>query len=157
MIRDIHQYGENPRGSRNVGFRVGNCDVLIQPDGAEDNEQAMNLAGVFAALPEFIERAEGEARELRDRIARLEQKVPPVRPGLLMGRGYVRFTDSGQIWLLNNREKGWGHFGFRIDDWDDLFRRWNVRVVEHGTDEHGPWWAVENCAATETPATGGTK
>ena len=26
-----------------------------------------------------------------------------------------------------------------------LFRRFNVRVTGHGTDEHGAWWSVENC------------
>jgi len=57
--------------------------------------------------------------------------------------GYVRIR-SKRVWLLGSREKGWSAFGYPFDGWDPLFRSFDVIVTEVGSDEHGPWWKVEN-------------
>lgn len=77
-------------------------------------------------------------------LERTRALVPPKAPLRIFGRGFVRFDADKSLWLLGKREAGWSAFGFRLDSWDDLFRRYDVRVVECGADEHGSWWAVEN-------------
>lgn len=87
-----------------------------------------------------------QCEALRARVSKLEAQVPPERPAQLFGLGCVRFC-RGELWLLNGREKGFARSGFLLASWDELFRRFNVRVTDHGTDEHGPWWAVEPIGA----------
>lgn len=78
-------------------------------------------------------------------LAAARAKVPAV-PARIMSTGTVRFM-NGELWLLNRRESGWSSFGIRVGSWDELFRRFNVAVTDHGTDEHGAWWSVENVKA----------
>jgi hypothetical protein len=156
-----YQWGNMGNGKRNAGFHVGNCEVLVQPSAGDHNDEALELARGFlastehekafkAASDERLAFLHSEVSRLKARERELLGRIPPERPGQLMGRGYVRFTGAGQLWLLGNREKGWGHFGFHMGTWDNLFRRWNVTVVDFGNDEHGPWWAVENFAEPST-------
>ena len=66
-----------------------------------------------------------------------------IQPGDLdLVRISAEQRDDG-VWLLNRRDKGWGEFGFKLRDWDELFRRFNVRVTAAGSDDHGPYWSVE--------------
>jgi hypothetical protein len=81
-------------------------------------------------------------------LKKTQAMLPPKRPTRLLGTGYIRTTPSGEIWLLGSREKGWGAFGYGFDSWDTLFRAFDVRIVEVGTDEHGPWWRAENTGVT---------
>lgn len=157
MTTEVIQYGVDGGGKRSAAFSAGGLQVLVSPLDEELNGTALALArsladstNALATLESRVsscrEEAESTARALRSRIADLQQKVPPARGAQLLGAGYVRFTDAGELWILSGREKGWGHFGYRCEDWDDLFRRWNVRVTGAGADECGPWWSVENAA-----------
>lgn len=147
----VHVYMRGQSGTRNVGFERNGLSVLVSPTHEEQNEQAEELARLLAQESDAIARladriAAAEARATTAERARAEMaaKVPPARPARLMGPGFVRFDPThGVPWLLSKREKGWASFGVRLDSWDDLFRRYDVRVTEHGTDEHGPWWRVE--------------
>ena len=47
--------------------------------------------------------------------------------------------------MLSRKDKGFGEFGVRIEGgWDTLFREYGVVVTEHGNDQHGLYWIVEN-------------
>lgn len=121
----ITQFGAGPNQARAYSFRVDGVEVLVRPGDPEDNDRAFAIAG-----------------ELADFLS-------PRRTRLL-GRGCVRFDERGRIWALSNREKGWSAFGYQFDSWDELFRRFDVRVTDHGTDEWGAWWVIES-GAPEAP------
>ncbi len=92
------------------------------------------------ALRRTVEDLEGKVASLRAQVRELKGETPTT----LMGPGTVRFTRAGDLWILNKRETGWASFGFRLDGWDELFRRFKVVVTEHGVDEHGAYWVVSN-------------
>lgn len=81
----------------------------------------------------------------RDARARLLAAMPPKEPQRLIGTGgCVREDPKGRgLWLLNRAETGWASFGFRLDGWNDLFRRFDVVIGAPSTDEHGQWWPAE--------------
>src|SRR6185312_8347983 len=149
---EIHQYGGAISQTRSCGFDAETgIKVLVSPSGPESNERALELAKLLAGdahelrvlADRLISFNEHFAKQERE-IERLRALVPPEKPARLFGRGWVRFESGGRMWLLADREKGWSKFGFVVGGWDDLFRRYDVRVVEHGQDEAGLWWAVEN-------------
>jgi hypothetical protein len=118
---------------------------------AELEAKLLDLARMADACNDRLrlEIREGLER-LQTEIAKLRAQVTPPPPSMLLGRGYVRFARDGSLWALNRRERCFGEFGWRFTSWDELFRRLDVKVVEHGGDEHGPWWAIE-----PTPRRGG--
>lgn len=154
MNGEVHIYMRGQSGTRNVGFTRDGLSVLVSPTHEEQNERAEELARLLAQeieglarLADRIAAAEARAEKSERDHLRTLAKVPPARPARLMGPGFVRFDPThGVPWLLGQREKGWASFGVMLDSWDDLFRRYDVRVTEHGTDEHGAWWRVENIA-----------
>jgi len=126
--------------------------VSVQGSDAESTEPAFELACALArsavalaAKDQTIGEKDATIADLRAQLAVAKTKIAPARGAQLFGTGYVRFTSTGELWCLGKRETGWSAFGFRFNDWDELFRRFNVRVTGHGTDEHGEWWSVENC------------
>lgn len=147
----VRTYGvPSGAGARASTFDVGELHVLVNGgSGEEGTEAAFALACCLASATLVQTEDRATIDRLERELAAAKARIPPARPARLMGRGYVRFTGAGELWVLGGREKGWGHFGYRCESWDDLFRRYNVRVVEAGEDEHGPWWAVENMGAAE--------
>lgn len=150
---EVSQYGAHGNGARTARFSiVTGIEVQVRPTHEEDNTRALLIAreladdvAALAAVRAELMAAEVALDKARQEIGRLAALVPPKDPKRLLGRGFVRFDPStGAPWVLGKREKGWSSFGYRCDSWGDLFRRFKVRVVEHGTDEHGAWWAVEN-------------
>lgn len=146
----IHVYMRGANGARNVGFEADGVKILISPDGEEHNDRAMELARAFSATAEAlscaserVRRAEEDRDKARRDASDAISRLPPAKPARLFGPGTVRFGESGALWLLSKREAGWASFGVLLDSWDDLFRRYDVRVTRHGEDEHGPWWEVD--------------
>lgn len=151
-------------GSGTAEFRIGKFKVQVgtnehRTDGSEElalanalreRAVAVEATRVQATLAISVWRRACDERDAT--IARLERELADLRarhpktPARIMATGCVRFDGPGKLWLLSKRETGWSAFGIPCADWDELFRRFNVRVTAHGTDEHGPWWAVENAA-----------
>lgn len=148
-VSKVTTYGvPGPSRSRASSFEVGGFTVLVSGgDGDEGTEAARKLAQGLANGAEVAASQRDEIDRLRAELAKARAQIPPTRPSQIMCRGYVRADVSGALWLLSKRETGWAAFGYCFRDWDELFRRWNVRVVETGADEHGPFVAVENCEA----------
>jgi hypothetical protein len=120
-----------------VTFDMDGLEVTVRPRlGFEQAAQAK-------ALADELFRSRQTASQLAADLAEAKLGRPKAGPARLLGRGYVRFFGA-EMWILNRRERGAGEFGYQVADWDDLFRRFNARVVDHGVDEHGEWWAVES-------------
>jgi len=149
-MKTVHAYCEKPDGTRNrtvdwsdkvevqVCSRCGadDCDV------AKAVEQIADIARVVERHEEETRQFRGQEADLRKRLAQALNQIPPKRPARMLGTGYVRFADGKPV-LLNRRERGFGEFGFTCESWDQLFREFDVRITDHGVDEHGPWWAAE--------------
>lgn len=118
MRGEIIEYMPNADGSRRRSLKIDGITVMVEPHGDD-----------------------AAARALAERLAGAPQPAPISSP--LLGPGYVRFRGR-DIWVLGSREKGWAAFGYRFASWDSLFRTWRVVVTDHGIDEHGAWWKVEN-------------
>ena len=148
----VRVYMRSSNGTRAAGFDLEEgISVLVSPRDEDKNSSAEEwarllakdataCAALVARALDADERAEVAAREK----AAMAAKVPPTRPARVLAAGYVRFDERGGIWLMGKRETGWSAFGVRCDSWDDLFRRYDVRVTGHGTDDTGLWWRVEN-------------
>lgn len=135
-------------GSRMSQFRTETGLVVsVQGGDADSTPAAFGLACELARSFAVAIDLRDEIEVLKSQLHAAKKRIPPATPARLMGIGYVRFV-SGVLWLLGDREKGFAAFGYRVGDWDELFRRWNVRVIDNGTDEHGAWWAVDNCEAS---------
>lgn len=147
-IPEVHTYGVANSGGRASQFTAGDLIVLVRGSGGDLTEEAFNFACELARARSVLATEQDRSAQLMVDLAAAKAKIPPKRGASLMGRGYVRFDSTGGLWALHNRERGFGEFGFRFEGWDELFRASNVRVTEHGTDEHGAWWAVENFPAT---------
>ena len=141
----------NNDGGRTRSFDVDGCSISVRPsDGDQDTRAAQFTTELAAAAVGITERwtaleaerdeAVRRAAELSRENARLSRLVPPPEPVRTLAPGCVRFADDGRLWLLNRREGGWASWGVPCTGWDDLFRRYAVRITEHGTDEHGAYW-----------------
>jgi hypothetical protein len=127
---------------RASSFDRGDVRVLVSGGSTEANfELACDLVRAGRLL-EIRERLIDDLRAQLDK-AKSEVRKQNRRPVKLMGTGYVRFATDG-LWVLNRKERGFGEFGYRYESWDEMFRDLDVRITEHGTDEHGAWWAVDN-------------
>lgn len=162
---DVKQYGRQANGARTARFYVqgdsGEVQVQVQVlHHSEDmNERVLEVARAMADAAAMLERAERAEKALArvERLLELQEaetrsaraRLPPARPARLFGPGFVRFDSAGQLWILSRREDGWASFGVVCDGWDDLFRRYDVKVTSHGADKDGPWWCVENTKGGE--------
>lgn len=108
-----------------------------------DDNKARELAMVLSDTAPLLASLHKQLVQREQEIAVLKMQVPPKQPLRLLGPGCVRMRD-GVVWLLGHRTKGWAAWGIRLDGWDDLFRRYNVIVTEHGTGAHGDYWTVTN-------------
>lgn len=136
-IPKINEYMPSTNGGRRRSFRLDGIEVFVEP--CEDDARGRTLA-------EFLASASDVIATLRLEVSELRAKAPPVRQVRLLGPGVVRMRGR-EIWLLNRAEGGWASFGVRVESWDDLFRRYDVRVTAHGRDETSEFWVVESCAA----------
>ncbi len=127
-----------PSGTRRRSFELEGVTVTVE--GHEDDERSRTTAEFLCDATRLVDKLSAENRELR-------ASAPPVNAVRLLGPGVVRFRER-EVWLLNSAAKGWASFGVRCDGWDDLFRRYDVRVVGHDSDETGEYWLVENNRAT---------
>lgn len=150
---EITAFAETPSG-RIRSFSVDGVEVSVRPHGRDHDGRAEELAEQLADVASGtvcrmlqnerdLEQAQSDLNVARRLIADLTARVPPPAPVRLIGPGCVRFDSLGALWLLGNRERGWSSFGFKLDGWDDLFRRYAVTITEHGTDKHGMWWTAE--------------
>lgn len=156
----VVQYGMRTRGgegARMCSFTEGEFHVTVGAHlggSVEDDARVLAFAQKLANDAAAIERARGEAFAAEERqrariagleaeVAKLRALVPPKHPARLFGPGMARFDFQGALWLLDP-VKQWRGMGVRCAGWDDLFRCYAVRVTGHGSDEHGPWWTVEN-------------
>lgn len=152
-VPEVSTYGvPSGGGARASFFKRGALTVTVTGLFAEHTEPAFEAACELARASFMIATLTEENEALIAELRAARADIPPARGARLLGRGYVRFAGA-ELWILNNRERGFGHFGFQCDGWDDLFRRYDVRVVESGRDEHGDWWAVEST----TTRTAGSK
>lgn len=56
----------------------------------------------------------------------------------------VRFARPGSTWAIMNRaDRGWAEQARIYQSAEQLCKTWNVRFVEEGEDEHGPFYSVE--------------
>ena len=134
MAAEIQAYMPAANGGRRRSFKVDGVEVFVEPN--EDDERGRAVAEFLARAPDVVARLRAENRDLR-------AELPPKKPARLLAEGTVRMRD-GRIWLLGNRSKGWGSFGFLLESWDDLFRRYDVIVTGYGEDEAGAYWTVDN-------------
>jgi hypothetical protein len=138
--RPITAFAQKADGRRNRGFEIDGCTVLVTPGNASD-EEAAAVTARLADLDEQLKLAQALFTGTNAAFGEALAKIPPKRPARMLGDGCVRFLD-GRLFLLNRRERGFGEFGVECDDWDDLFRRFNVKITEYGTDQHGAWWTA---------------
>ncbi len=131
---EIQAYMPTANGGRRRSFRVDGIQVQVDP--CEDDARGLALAEFLATAHETIE-------GLRRRVAELGESRTPASPVRLLGPGVVRFRGR-ELWLMNREGDGWASFGVRVESWDDLFRRYDVRVTGHGRDEAGEFWRVES-------------
>lgn len=159
--------------SGRCAFEAGNgLRVVVEADGSGNDPERANeiralaarLAGDAVTIAALDAAHAAEVSELRRQTIEADgarhnaslaavvalAKIPPKKPARLFERGIVRFTEQGSkhgvLWLLDHKTltKGWGAFGILLAGWDDLFRHYAVRVTDHGVDEWGCWWQVEN-------------
>jgi len=153
-VPEMTVWMELPGGGRNRSFHVDDCEVRVSSRDRDHDARAAQLTnelaaaavgitGRWAALEAERNGALRRVGELARENARLLECVPPPQPARLLGPGCVRFSSSGELWLLNKREGGWSSWGVRLDGWDDLFRRYAAVITEHGVDEHGAYWIAE--------------
>lgn len=131
-------------GRRQSAFSINGLRISVTPSDDEDNERAFEYACELSRHDASIADLCATVQDQANEIVSLKLKLPGRRKVRLLGRGFVRFDDWGTLWLLNRQDRGFGEWGISFEDWDVLFRRYDVRVVEHGSDAHGMWWAVEN-------------
>lgn len=175
-MKDVRVYMQKADGTRarEIDWSDG-VSVKVESTGGTDAEVEA-VATVLASVEEAVAGAETAVKgalakaaqyerdwyaaksefgtsmaKARARIRELEAAaLPPARPTRVLGTGYVRFAD-GKVWLLNNRERGFGEFGFEFASWDAMFRAFDVQITGHGVDEHGPWWSAENMPKSAPP------
>jgi hypothetical protein len=152
MTIEVTTFGAGNGGTIRRQISTGRgVTVLVSPTTNDDNAAAEDMTSVLAAFLGKTERAWTqleqrcrEAEQFAERLEaltrKLEARVPPPSPERMLGPACIRFDDRGRLWVLNKRETGWASFGVIMDGWDDLFRRYAVRITEHSTDECGSYW-----------------
>ena len=124
------------------------ADALVSQVAEWCRDSVTQLARADALLLDNYARWESARCDLVAKIHRLEDQLNehrarhPEKPARVLGPLCVRMQ-NGELWALNKRETGWSSSGFLVGSWDELFRRWDVIVTEHGVDKHGAYWMCE--------------
>lgn len=140
----VTQFGPSGNGTRLCAFDLAGLRLTVTPSDPVANDAALAWANDLSRLGETLIAERARADALARDLEAARAALPPTQPAQLLGPGFVRFCGE-EMWLLNRRGRGFGEFGLLIvGGWDDLFRRFNVRVTDHGADQHGPWWQVDN-------------
>lgn len=106
-------------------------------------ERIAELEAEREALVEARDRARAERRGLQERLRRACGE----RVGYALGECWAREAEGGVVWLLGDRAKGWGAYGFRYDSWAELAAvRPELRPVGCGVDEHGSYVVMREVA-----------
>lgn len=160
---DVHEFRQQADGSRIRTFDLGDIKVSVESTLESDarakvlaeslRAHALGETFRWSALENERDHAVKSAHKDRELRLAAEAKIAPPQPVRLMGVGCVRFDSEGRLYLCSSREKGWAAFAIWLDGWDELFRRYDVRVTAHGQDEHGLWWSVENTATRSKAVT----
>jgi hypothetical protein len=144
----IRKWMQKTDGTHNYGVDgFYDATVLISGDRAAE-VAAQIIEGVSGAA---LVASQDEAYALRARVSEIETElarakaaIPPKEPLKLMGTAAIRpGTGGAGLWVLNKPEEGWASFGFFVDGWNDLFRRFDVVVGEPVTDAAGQYWPAE--------------
>jgi hypothetical protein len=145
MPKSIHEFMQQADGTRlrQIEWSEG-VKVMVRANSREVDDEAALVTQAIAGIEETLAGAQATIVSMVGELRKAKALVPLEKPTRLLGTGYVRMTPRGEICLLGGREKGFGHFGYGFDSWDTLFRTFDVKIVEVGTDEHGPWWRAEN-------------
>lgn len=148
---EVTQYGPRANGARAARFYVpgylGEVEVQVLHHSEDMSDRVLEVARAMFDASAVLKRAERAEKLLALQAAEtraVRARLPPETPARLLGEGCVRFDADGRLWLLSRREDGWASFGVVCDGWDDLFRRYDVKVTAHGVDKDGPWWTVES-------------
>lgn len=134
---EVHAYMPLANGTRNYGIDgFDRASVLVS------GERSAEVAAEIAGAPVALAGARARVAELELALAAARAAQPPKRPIALLGEGCIRQDprDPQVLWILNQASTGWASFGFRLEGWDDLFRRYDVIVGAPQVDEHGQWW-----------------
>lgn len=144
---EVHPWMQNADGTRNYGVD-GFTDARVLVSGERAAEVAEEI--VAALSGESLVRSQDEAYSLRGRVSELERElarvkaaIPPKSPQKLMGTAAIRRGENGGLWVLNKPEEGWASFGFFVDGWDQLFRRFDLVVGDPVVDRTGQYWPAE--------------
>lgn len=120
----------------------GGFSALVMSVSSEGEEAAVHY---LADAPALILSLRRRIEDLEKMLVDAQYKLPPEKPAAIIGVGCIREGSRARdgnpsLYLLNRSEGGWSNFGVRVDGWDDLFRRWDIRVGAPQTDETGQWW-----------------
>ncbi len=142
------QWMKNANGTRNYGIRgFDGADVLVS------GENSAAIAETIVLATTKLAEAEARADRLELELREARAAVPPKLPATIMGEACVRLDPAHpeKLWILNRAADGWASFGFRVDGWDDLFRRFAVVIGAPRADERGQYWPVTPTRERSTP------
>lgn len=148
MNTDPFVYGQNGGGGRNVGLDVRGVRVLLQSDGAAEDERVLRLARDIQAGVAALDAERARAAEATRRTERLARELDTARAALgAATTGRRRFFGpvlcrpatpgdwSGPVWLLDP-EKGERGSGLRFASLAELRavhpELWIVGCVDGG-------------------------
>ena len=150
---EVTTYAPGGSGRRAHGFGIDGHRIMVTPriegEGEDDTEDAFRVACWLSRIAATEAALLARVEEAKSEICALQDKLPPERPANLLGDGCVRQRD-GSLYLINRADDGFGEWGIRLDGWDDLFRRYDVRVNSPETDDHGQYWVVSPREAVQS-------
>lgn len=141
-------FGVNSSGGAHRGVEVDGVHVLVQCNGADEQDAVDSVArriGSLRATEAALDKARRERDDLRFKVAHLsgEDRVPS-----LFGDAFVRVDGQGAVWLLGDRAKGWAAYGLRFASWEELaHERPDVRPCGCGHDDHGAYVVMRSMTA----------
>lgn len=145
----VHQHGESASKARQAFFSVDDLKVSVSSWDSGRNDDCMKLATDLsdrAKLRSRIDELEAMLAASQEETANARSRIPPKSPARLLGGGVVRVDDKGFPWVMNKEATGWSSFGVRCDGWEDLFRRFDIRITSHGSDGFSAFWRFEVAA-----------
>lgn len=143
---EVKQHGASANGSRQAFFDVEGIKVSVTHWDGERNDDCVKLATELSDRAELIARLDQAKKAcalLAAEVKVARSQIPPKSPARLLCGGIVRVDEKGFPWVMNKEATGWASFGVRCDGWEDLFRRFDIRITSHGSDECSAFWRFE--------------